>query len=132
MLSRAVLHRTRPARVQLCLAVFGSAFPYIRGGGAGFLLPVLKEQCMFSARLLLRLVPLSSPNFFFRFVRSATNLLWSSMKIGGPSSGLLANITMSTIRSFVYMLLGCEVHGVGCMEERRTLVPVEVHVYLYG
>jgi hypothetical protein len=54
------------------------------------------------------------------------------MKIGGPSSGLFANITMSTIRSFVYMLLGYEVHGVGYMEERRTLVPVEVHVYLYG
>ena len=65
-----------------------------------------KEQSVFSERLLLRLVS-PSPDYFFCFMCSATNLLCSSMKIGGPSSGLFANITMSTTRSFAY-LFGCE------------------------
>ena len=100
--------RTEHARHECsCALQFSVVHPCICAGEVqGPLSSAPKEQSMFSERLLPRF---ASPSLdcFFCFVCSATNFLCSPMKVGGPSSGLFANITMSTTRSSVY-LFGCE------------------------
>ena len=57
---------------------------------------------------LLSVFPLACSFCFVRCaLLCATRFLYSSKKTGGPSSGLFANITMSIIRSFSYLFLGC-------------------------